>query len=192
MTAAAAYWPSTGRLEAFAAFPKEPNLETRGLRDGVGGAYAEMYRREELLTLGQFTPDLTAFLDECLQRWGKPPVIVADRFAEDRLREVLAKAGFPLTGLKLRACGIPVELISKGEGTASREARRRLLHGTIDPVARIVAQELSAKLETDVTLDLSALHASDVQGRARAFSSLVSAGLPIAESASVTGLIGED
>ena len=92
----------------------------------------------------------------------------------------------------LSACGVPVELVSKGEGTASREGWRRFLHGSVDPVARLVAQELSAKLETAVSLDLSSLHASDVQGRARAFSSLVSAGMPIAEAASVTGLLGDN
>ena len=92
----------------------------------------------------------------------------------------------------LSACGIPVDLVSKSEGTASREAFRRFLHTSIDPVARLVAQELSEKLETDVTLDLSSLHASDVQGRARAFQSLVGGGMPIAEAAAVTGLIGDD
>ncbi len=92
----------------------------------------------------------------------------------------------------LSACGIPVELVSKGEGTASREAWRRFLHGSVDPVARLVAAELSDKLEMDVSLDLSGLHASDIQGRARAFQSLVGAGMPIGEAAAVTGLIGDD
>ena len=92
----------------------------------------------------------------------------------------------------LSACGIPVELVSKGEGTASREAWRRFLHGSVDPVAKLVAEELTLKLEQDVTLDLSSLHASDIQGRARAFQSLVGGGMPIAEAASVTGLIGDD
>ena len=68
----------------------------------------------------------------------------------------------------------------------------RFLHGSVDPVARLVAQELSEKLETDVTLDLSSLHASDIQGSARAFQSLVAGGMPIAEAASVTGLISDD
>ncbi len=37
-SAVAAYWPGTGRLESVAAFPCEPSLAERGLRDGVGGA----------------------------------------------------------------------------------------------------------------------------------------------------------
>ena len=92
----------------------------------------------------------------------------------------------------LSACGIPVELVSKGEGTASREAWRRFLHGSVDPVAKLVAAELSEKLEQAVTLDLSSLHASDIQGRARAFQSLVGGGMNIGEAAAVTGLIGDD
>ena len=90
----------------------------------------------------------------------------------------------------LSACGVPVELVSKGEGTASREAWRRFLHGSVDPVAKLVAAELSEKLEQAVTLDLSSLHASDIQGRARAFQSLVGGGMNIGEAAAVTGLIG--
>ena len=56
-------------------------------------------------------------------------------------------------------------------------------------MARLVAAELSEKLEYAVSLDLSGLHASDVEGRARAFQSLVGSGMPIGEAASVTGLI---
>ncbi|MCY4487666.1 MAG: hypothetical protein OXF11_11210 [Deltaproteobacteria bacterium] len=85
-----------------------------------------------------------------------------------------------------------MELVSKGERTASREAWRRFLHGSVDAVAKLVAQELSDKLEMDVSLDLSGLHASDIQGRARAFQSLVGAGMPVGEAAAVTGLIGDD
>ena len=92
----------------------------------------------------------------------------------------------------LSACGVPVELVSKGEGTASREAWRRFLHGSVDPVARLVAQELSEKLETDVTPDLSSLHASDVQAPARAFQSLVGGGMDIAKAVAVTGLLSDN
>ena len=36
MSAAAGYWPATGRLESIACFPEEPGLAERGLADGVG------------------------------------------------------------------------------------------------------------------------------------------------------------
>ena len=47
----AAYWPQTGALAAIAAFPCEPSLEERGLRDGCGRLYAECARRGELFQL---------------------------------------------------------------------------------------------------------------------------------------------
>ena len=39
MSAVVALWPSTGRLEAWAAFPATPNLKERGEADGVGALY---------------------------------------------------------------------------------------------------------------------------------------------------------
>ena len=41
----------------------------------------------------------------------------------------------------------------------------------IAPLGRIVEQELTAKLEADVTLNFDSLMASDIQGRARSFQS---------------------
>ena len=78
-----------------------------------------------------------------------------------------------------------------GSNRRTGEAWRRFLHGSVDPVSKLVAQELSEKLEQAVTLD-SGLFASDVQGRVRAFQSLVGGGMPIGEAASVAGLIGDD
>ena len=71
-SAVAAYWPQTGALACLAAFPAEPTLAERGLRDGVGGLYAECARRGELLTLGRHTVDVTALLQAALDRFGRP------------------------------------------------------------------------------------------------------------------------
>ena len=51
-SAVACYHPTTGRLEVLSAFPAEPNLAKRELRDGAGRLYSECHRRGELLTLG--------------------------------------------------------------------------------------------------------------------------------------------
>ena len=57
MTAAAAYWPESKRLEIFAAFPSVPNLLDRGQADGVGNTYKEAFDRKELqLYAGRVTP----------------------------------------------------------------------------------------------------------------------------------------
>ena len=57
MTAAAAYWPQTGRLETWGAFADTPDLEARGEADGLGRRYVRMYERGELRTWpGLVTP----------------------------------------------------------------------------------------------------------------------------------------
>ena len=63
----------------------------------------------------------------------------------------------------LTACGVPSSLFAESEGTAQRE----LLHSTIHPLGRLVADELSAKFETDVTLSFDGLFAADLLARPR-------------------------
>ena len=93
----------------------------------------------------------------------------------------------------LTACGIPAELVAAGDGTAAREAYRRFLFGTVQPLARICAAEFSAKLDvSDLRLDFSELMASDIAGRARAFQSLVGGGMGVESAASLAGLIVAD
>ena len=89
------------------------------------------------------------------------------------------------------ACGIPAVLVlDGGDGTARREAFRQFLHGSVQPVARLVTQELSTKLEQPVRLTFRALHAADVTGRARAWRSLVGAKgeMPDTDARRLTGL----
>ena len=48
----------------------------------------------------------------------------------------------------LSGCGVPAELVTgKAEGTRGREAWRRFVHGSVDPAAKLVAEELTLKLE---------------------------------------------
>ena len=101
----ACYHPQTGALASLAAFPAEPTLAERGLRDGVGGLYAECARRGELLTLGRHTVDVTALLQAALDRFGRPARIVADRWREGDLREGLDAAGVPMAALEFRGMG---------------------------------------------------------------------------------------
>jgi phage terminase large subunit-like protein len=95
MSAAALFWPTTGRLEAVAAFPANPGLADRGAADAVGGRYVEMGARGELVTMGdttvpvgRFLADVVALLD------GQPPAaIVGDRFRHAEFLEALRTAG---------------------------------------------------------------------------------------------------
>ena len=104
-SAVSAYWPVSGRLEAVAAFPAEPSLADRGLRDGAGGLYVECARRGELLTLGQRATDLLGLLRAALGRYGPPSRIVADRWREAELRDALDRAGVPLAAFEVRGQG---------------------------------------------------------------------------------------
>ena len=104
-SAIACYVPETGALRCLAAFPSEPTLAERGLRDGVGGLYVECARRGELLTLGKHSTDIPALLQAALDRFGRPSRIVADRWREAELREALDNAGIPLAVLEFRGMG---------------------------------------------------------------------------------------
>ena len=92
----------------------------------------------------------------------------------------------------LACCGVPVELAEIGQGTAAREAWRRFLHATVDPLGRLVAEELSRKFEFPVSLNFDSLMASDISGRARAFQSMVGGGMDIEKAAALSGLMIEE
>ena len=87
------------------------------------------------------------------------------------------------------ACGVPLSVVTASEGTGQREGFRRLMHATIAPLARIVAEELSAKFEATIGLSFDDLYAADLSGRARAFQSLVGGGMAIEKAAALAGLM---
>ena len=87
------------------------------------------------------------------------------------------------------ACGIPPDLLEAGTDSAGqREAYRRWLWSSIVPVGRLVAEELSAKLDADVSFTFDRLGAGDLQGRTRSAKQLVEAGWDRAEAARIAGL----
>ena len=124
MSAIAAYWPDTGRLETVAAFPVDPPLAERGLRDGVGGLYVETLARGELIQAGQRAVDLGGIVGEALTRFGRPMAIAADR-AE--LRDALDKAGVPPAALEIRGMGW------RDGAQDVRAFRRAVLEGKVTP-----------------------------------------------------------
>lgn len=92
----------------------------------------------------------------------------------------------------MACCGVPVELAELGQGTAAREAWRRFLHATVDPLGKLIAEELSEKFEFPVSLNFDTLMASDISGRARAFQSMVGGGMDITKAAALSGLMTEE
>lgn len=95
MSAAAFYWPETGRLETHGTFPSNPGLAARGQRDGVGDRYLEMNRRGELSTLGAQTVPIALWLEETVRRVEGEAIaaIIADRFKQAELGEAINAAG---------------------------------------------------------------------------------------------------
>ena len=65
------------------------------------------------------------------------------------------------------------------------------LFGVLSPLGRKVESELRRRLG-DVTLDWRELRASDLSGRARAFQSMVGAGMDLSKAASIAGLMVQD
>ena len=115
--------------------------------------------------------------DVTAQRLGPEP---PDSFAllRDRLENSI-----------LAMCGIPPALVAaRGTGTAMREAFRQILHALLKPLGAILGEELREKLHPDATLNFSALRAGDITGSARAFGSLVTAGVTPASAAAIVGL----
>ena len=80
----------------------------------------------------------------------------------------------------LSACGVPASMVDPSAGGAgTREGYRQWMHGTVAPIGKRVAAELTAKLEPDepFTLNFDSLFAADISSRARAYGSLTAAGL---------------
>ena len=87
----------------------------------------------------------------------------------------------------LAVYGVPSAL--HGSGTSARESYRQMLQGTIVPLAKLVVEELAAKLDTPtLAFDFRELRAADIASRARAYGVLINAGMDPAEAAEATGL----
>ncbi|QDY70310.1 terminase [Qingshengfaniella alkalisoli] len=95
MSAAALYWPDTGRLEAHGWFPSKPGLLDRGQNDGVNDRYLQMQDRGELSTLGDQTVPVAPWLVEIMRHVEGEAVaaLVADRYKQAEIGEAISKAG---------------------------------------------------------------------------------------------------
>ena len=85
--------------------------------------------------------------------------------------------------------GIPAVLISgSGSESLTREAYRRFIAATIQPLALSIGAALSDVLSVDLALDLAELRGFDSQGQARTVGSLVKAGVDLDEAMRQAGL----
>ena len=87
------------------------------------------------------------------------------------------------------ACGVPITLIKPSDGSSQRESYRRWVLTTLSGgYAKPIEEELSLKLEQEISLDLGALSSWDKAAHTRGIKLLVDAGLSISEAFEVLGL----
>ena len=141
-SAIACYWPVTGALACLAAFPNTPTLAERGLSDGAGGLYIECAKRGELLTLGERASDIQALLAAGLERFGRPELIVSDRWREAELRDALDGAGVLACHLECRGMGF------KDGGEDVRTFRRACADGAVAPSPSLLLRSAMAEART--------------------------------------------
>ncbi len=141
-SAIAGYWPETGRLETFAAFPSTPSFAERGLRDGCGNLYVTCAQRGELIQSGTNAVDVSALLAESLRRFGRPIRIVSDRWRDAELKDALIASDVPFTALELRGQGF------KDGGEDVRAFRRAVADGRVTPVPSLLLRSAMSEART--------------------------------------------
>ena len=88
----------------------------------------------------------------------------------------------------LAACGASPALFDDSDGTSKREALRQFHLGTVRPLAKLLEDELRAKLDAPVKLGFD-LYSTDLAGRAQAFQKLVAGGVSVNEALATSGLL---
>ena len=89
----------------------------------------------------------------------------------------------------LTAMGVPASLVDPAADAGSqREAYRRFVHLTLEPLARIVEAEFSSKLGVECGIDFGSLFAADLAGRGRALKQMVESGVALPEALAIVGL----
>ena len=95
LSAIAAVWPLSGRVEVLAACGDDPPLLERGRGDRVGAAYLLAERSGELITGPGRVAPVGGLLESALDRWGAPFALAADRWRRGELYDALNAAGAP-------------------------------------------------------------------------------------------------
>ena len=145
LSAAAAYWPSSGRVRALACFPRNPALDERAKFDGAGRVYEAMHADGDLILAGEHVPDLEALFREVLDRWGKPRRIIADGYHLKHVREALEAVSFPAAILEQTFMGwkYATPLINR--------MQRMVASGRVHPPRRLIFRH--ALSEATVAVD---------------------------------------
>ena len=141
-SAIACYSTRTGALDVVSAFPETPSLAERGLADGVGNLYQRSFQRGELILAGKRAVDVEILLREALNRFGRPALVLSDRWRESELRDALDKACIPVGALELRGMGW------KDGGQDVRQFRRACAEGIVTPKESLLLRSAISEART--------------------------------------------
>ena len=142
LSAVAAYWPATGRLEAVAMAGDDPGLGERGLRDGVGALYRDCAGAGDLVTAPGRVVPVQALLALALSRFGAPGAIAADRWRQGELVDALTLSPIPRCPLSWRGQGF------RDGGEDVRAFRQSVLAGRVVPVRSLLMRAAMAEAVT--------------------------------------------
>ena len=170
LTAAAAFWPATGRLDTWGGCGDLPTLVARGESDAVAGRYMRMQERGELRTWpGRVTP-VGEFLAWVVEELAGEEVATA---AADRYRAAEAQDALDAAGVNW-----PMEWRAQGSGPSGsediRHFQRAVEGGTLRPGECLLLK--SAISESMLRYDPNgnpALHKGRQRGRIDALSAAV-------------------
>ena len=176
------------------------NLETR-LGQETGAAVGHIIAVPNTSASSQLQADIramkgsTVLAETTKQNWGTggPPTNYVD-YRPERIGahppEVLRDLRRDVEQSVLAACGVPVSVLGGSDGTAARESFRQFLHLTIFPIAQQIARQTGDVFDIpEMAFSFDKLFASDLQGRARAAASLVTAGAPVDRAMALAGLL---
>ena len=139
MSAICCVW-GTGRLQSVAMVGREPDLQSRALRDGAGDLYQTAYDTGELLISNKRIPNIQQLFEEAEARFGgRPDALVVDRWRLAELRDALDDTSSQA-----------VRLIVRGQGFRDgaedvRAWSKAVVEGRVNPVqpARLLTHALS-------------------------------------------------
>ena len=88
---------------------------------------------------------------------------------------------------------VPATIMSVSDGTAKKEDFRRFLHLTLQPVGKIIAQQIGDAIDVpDLAFDFNAIGAADIAAKARAWGTLTKGGVSPQDAGEITGLPIDD
>ena len=143
--------------------------------------------------IDSLSPDvITKIVESFAQHVGAPTIVLPADVVPSRLGPEPPQSFSDLRNLfensMLAMHGIPPALVAaRGTGAGARESFRQVLHSLIKPLGELVVQEIREKLDPAAHIDFAALRAGDITGSARAFGSLVTAGLTPQSAAAIVG-----